>query len=140
MGHLQKGAAMSIRFVFLLYVILLSACTHLSSSAPTGQLHRVSRDYAAIGDATGIQPFVRGDNTLIKSRRGMPHFSQILDDQGQPVQYTEQDGYYVLNRIVDTFTVSTSGRTIRFELIPVQNTDAESATNKLTPVETQPEP
>jgi hypothetical protein len=36
--------------------------------------------------------------------------------------------------------VSTSGRTIRFELIPVQNTDAESATNKLTPVETQPEP
>jgi outer membrane protein OmpA-like peptidoglycan-associated protein len=115
--------------IYIICITFLVACAHSSNSVPTGQLHRVTRDYAAVGDAAGIQPFVRGDNTLIKARRGKPLFGAILDDQGQPVSYTEQDGYYVLDRVLESFTVSADGRTVRFELLPTQNTEAESAGN-----------
>ncbi|MGB7815547.1 MAG: OmpA family protein [Methylotenera sp.] len=113
---------------YILSAVFLAACAHSGSmSAPAGLMHRVTRDYAAIGDAAGIQPFVHGENTMIKVRKGISLTSTIVDDQGQVVSYTQQDGYYVLDRVLESFTVSGNGRSVKFERIqlPIQSIETE---------------
>lgn len=107
------------RNVIYLCCVLVVAC----SQAPVqksldGLPQKVSRDYEAIGDATGIHPYVYGKHTLIKFDSGKSFSMSIKDEQGASVGYKVQAGYYVLDRKLDMFTVSGSGRLVQFSLIP----------------------
>lgn len=101
--------------------------------------HKVSRDYEAVGDATGIRPYVYGKHTLIKFDAGTPSFMSIKDEQGASVSYKVQGGYYVMDRKLDSFTLSGLNRLIQFSLIQpeqvieaMQNIDNEEKFGSLT--------
>ena len=79
--------------------------------------HKVSRDYEAIGDATGIRPYVYGKHTLIKFDSGKSFFTSIKDEYGVSVSYKMQAGYHVLDRKLDSFAVASSGRSVQFNRI-----------------------
>lgn len=112
----------------LLGLVFLAAC----AQAPTQQSeyeapHKVSRDYEAIGDATGIRPYVYGKHTLIKFDAGTPSFMSIKDEQGASVSYKVQGGYYVMDRKLDMFTLSGLSHRVQFNLI-----QPEPVTEKVT--------
>lgn len=119
-------------YICLLSAVFLAGCAgHSTYSAPSGQLYRVTSHYGAIGDASGIQPIVRENNTLIRVRASELPLSSIVDDQGQPVSFVVQDGYYLLDHVVEKFNVTANGRTVRFELIqpilPADTTESDSS-------------
>lgn len=109
------------RITTLLLLTLLSACAQQPIQMPDNEVpQQVSRDYEAIGDATGIRPFVYGKHTLIKFDSGKPYTLTIKDSLGAAVKYKVQGGYYVLERKLDTFTLTGVGRSVQFSLIPPQ--------------------
>lgn len=103
--------------VCLFYVIFLAACAQSPVQTTDGTAKKVTRDYEGIGDATGIRPYIYGKHTLIKFDGGKPTFMSIKDEHGASVSYEVKAGYYVLDRKLDTFMVSGSGRTVRFNTI-----------------------
>ncbi len=126
------------KFIYIISTALLVACVHSGMSnisIPSGQLHRVTRDYAAIGDASNIQPFVYNEHTMIRKNKNKPQFDKITDDQGNPLNYTEQDGYYVLDDVIDSFVVSGTGRTVKFERVNIKDSvESETSLYTLSPI------
>ncbi|MDD2833365.1 MAG: OmpA family protein [Methylotenera sp.] len=105
-------------------VLLMAALILSAGCAPkTLQLSldespkRVSRDYEAIGDASGIRPYVYGKSTLIKLDKNAPTSLSIKDEAGVTVNYRYQAGYYILDRQLEQFTLSGSGRLVQFNRI-----------------------
>jgi len=103
---------------FLILAAILAACAHKSAEMSLDETpHKVSRDYEATGDATGIRPYAFGKHTLIKFDSGKSFFTSITDEQGASVSYKMQAGYHVLDRKLDSFTVTSPGRSVRFNRI-----------------------
>lgn len=112
------------KFTCLLLAIFMSACVHNSAELPLDEApHKVSRDYEAIGDSTGIRPYVYGKRTLIKIDQGASFSPSIKDAQGATVNYKVQGGYYVLDRKLDTFTLYGSGHLVKYSLISPKKLD-----------------
>lgn len=78
---------------------------------------RVSKDYEAIGDASGIHPFIYGKHTLIEFK-SPPFGLTVKDEHGIAVGYTKEGRYYSLDRKLDYFTLSAGGREIAFSIAP----------------------
>lgn len=110
------------RSIVFICIVIFTACSQapIQSAAEDDAPHKVSRDYEAIGDATGIRPYVYGKRTLIKFDAGKPSFMSIKDEQGASVAYRIQGGYYILDRKLDSFTVSGSGRLVQFNRIQAE--------------------
>lgn len=98
--------------------LFIAACSQAPVQSPMDDVpQKVSRDYEAIGDATGIRPYVYGKHTLIKFEAGKPAFLSFKDENGASVGYKIQGGYYVLDRKLDSFTVAGLRRVVQFNLI-----------------------
>jgi len=112
------------RTACLLALTLMGACAHKPPELPIDEApHQASRDYEAVGDSTGIRPFVYGKHTLFKFEQGKSFTPSIKDENGATVNYKVKNGYYVLDRKLETFTLSDSGRLVRFNLIPTKVED-----------------
>lgn len=97
----------------------MTACTQAAiQTSMDEEPKKVTRDYEAIGDATGIRPYVYGKHTLIKFDGGKPSFMSIKDEQGASVSYEVKADYHVLDRKLDSFTISGWGRVVRFRILP----------------------
>jgi len=117
------------RIACLFFVTLIGACAHKPAELPLDEApHQASRDYEAVGDSTGIQPYVYGKRTLIKFEQGKSFTPSIKDKQGATVNYKVHNGYYVLDRKLDTFTLSGSGHSVRFSLTPTKVEDLTEST------------
>lgn len=116
------------RNIFFVCFFIISACSPAPVKTTTGHTpQKVSRDYEAIGDATGIRPYIYGKHTLIKFDAGKPFFMSVKDAQGASVGHTMQGGYYVLDRKLDSFTLTGLRSAVQFNLIhpesPVETTE-----------------
>lgn len=128
------------RNIYLFCLVFLAGC----AQAPTQQTdyvvpEKVSSDYEAIGDASGIRPYVYGKHTLIKFDGGTPSSMSIKDKKGASVGYKVQGSYYLVDRKLDMFTLSEKSRTVQFNLIQPepeveieQDIDNEEKFGKLT--------
>ena len=105
----------------------MTACSQIPAKENTGS--RVSRDYEAIGDASGIQPIVYGKHTLIDFSSA-PIWISVKDQNGASVGYTKEGRYYSLDRVLDYFTLSTGFRKVIFKLVPLE----KKAQNPLPPI------
>ena len=111
----------------------ITACAHRSASLPIDETpHKVSSHYEAVGDSTGIRPFVYGKRTLIKLDQGKSFSPSIKDEKGATVNYKVQGGYYVLDRKLDTFTLSGSGHLVRYSLIPLEIVDIQESDSNVS--------
>lgn len=121
---------MKIKRSVIFLCFLIAACSQAPIQTSVDDVpKKVSRDYEAIGDATGIRPYVYGKHTLIKFDAGKPSFMSIKDEQGASVGYKVQGGYYVLDRKLDSFTITGLKRLVQFNLItPEVPTIAEENT------------
>lgn len=120
------------KIVCFFLVTLIGACAHKPAELPLDEApHKASRDYEAIGDSTGIRPYVYGKHTLIKFEHGKSFSPSIKDEQGASVNYKVQGGYYVLDRKLDTFTLSGSGHLVRFNLIPPKTLDVPESESEI---------
>lgn len=117
------------RIASLFIITLIGACAHKPAELPLDEApHQASRDYEAVGDSTGIRPYVYGKRTLIKFEQSKSFTPSIKDKQGATVNYKVQNGYFVLDRKLDTFTLSGSGYSVRFSLIPIKVEDFPEST------------
>ncbi len=117
--------------IFVCFVIL-AACSQAPIRTSMGDVpQKVSRDYEAIGDATGVRPYVYGKHTIIKFDTGKPAFISFKDEQGITVNYQMQGGYYVLDRKLDSFSMTGLRRAVQFNLIQSEpiTEEAESTVN-----------
>jgi len=117
--------------------VLLAGCARNTAQLPLNETPvKVSYDYQAIGDASGIRPFLYGKNTLIKFDKGAPALMSIKDEAGATVNYRYQAGYYILDRQLAQFTLSGTDRLVQFTQIqrksvevqqtPIAETDDEN--------------
>lgn len=92
---------------------LIGGCAQ--TPATDAPVTRVSKDYEAMGDASGIHPFIYGKRTLIEFKNA-PFGLTVKDIQGETVSYKKEGKYYALERKLDYFTISSGGRTVAFSL------------------------
>lgn len=83
--------------------VSLCACATWQSyeSAPT---YRVSRQYTAKGEITGIQAHIYGDRTIVKFKSN-PLLVSMESETGQPIEYEKEGDYYRLDGIYDSLLV-----------------------------------
>lgn len=106
------------KVICLLLATFVCGCMHNPPELPVDEApHRASRDYEAIGDSSGIRPYVYGKRTLIKMDQGLSLTPSFKDDYGTTVNYRMQSGYYVLDKKLDSFTLYGSGRLVKFNRV-----------------------
>lgn len=121
---------------------LLVACSHFPSSSSSAEhLHLVTRDYATAGEAAGIRPFVQDGHTMIKLDNKNTPITSITDANGKAIHFSQENGYYMLENIEESFSVD-AGNTVRFELVqPIMRAENKQTIEQasLTPIEMIPE-
>lgn len=94
---------------------VLAACASLPpADAPTT---RVSPDYVAAGDASGVRAFVYGKRTVLELPSG-PTWLSVRDENGVAVEYEKEGRYYRLARRLDKFSVWLNTRALVFTAVP----------------------
>lgn len=102
----------------------LSACAGLPpAGAPKT---RVSPDYEASGDASGVRAFVYGSRTVLEFD-SRPVWLTVQDENGVPVEFEREGRYYRLARKLGTFSVWANTRALAFSPAPVAAKPAAAA-------------
>lgn len=98
-------------FAVLASGVVLCACATLS---PPGTIKsRVSADYEAVGDTSGMRAFIYGRRTVLELP-SRPLWLSIQDENGVTVPYEREGHYYRLTRTLDRFTVRANMRVLSF--------------------------
>ena len=105
----------ALRLAALAAGAFLSACAGLP---PTGAPKtRVSPDYEASGDASGVRAFVYGTRTVLEFDN-RPIWLSVQDENGVPVRFEREGRYYRLARKLGTFSVWANTRALAFSSPP----------------------
>lgn len=95
----------------------LALCACAALSPPGTAKSRVSADYEAVGDTSGMRAFVYGRRTVLELP-SRPLWLSIQDENGVTVPYEREGRYYRLTRTLDRFTVRANTRTLSFSRVP----------------------
>ena len=117
----------------------LSACAGLPpAGAPKT---RVSPDYEASGDASGVRAFVYGSRTVLEFD-SRPVWLTVQDENGVPVEFEREGRYYRLARKLGSFSVWANTRALAFSPAPVAAKPAAAAAPAATvaPAAVRPAP
>lgn len=122
------------RIAFLLVCgTLLASCAH---EAPT---QRVSPDYLASGNLSGVRAFLYGQRTVVEFAHApdflwiAPAILSIKDENGVDVGFEKEGRYYRLSRKLDHFTIWVNSRSLVFQSVRPVETALSQA-----PVDTPP--
>jgi len=106
---------------------LLACGTLLASCAHEAPMHRVSPDYLASGNLSGVRAFFYGPRTVVEFAHApaflwiAPAILSITDANGVDVGFEKEGRYYRLSRRLDHFTVWVNGRSLVFQSVrPVE--------------------
>jgi outer membrane protein OmpA-like peptidoglycan-associated protein len=95
----------------------LCACVGLPSSETAKT--RVSADYEATGDTSGMRAFIYGKRTVLEFP-SRPLWLSIQDENGVAVPYERDGHYYRLSRKLDHFTVRANTRVLSLSSVSKQ--------------------
>jgi outer membrane protein OmpA-like peptidoglycan-associated protein len=101
--------------VFLAVSTLFSGCVALPpADAPTS---RVSPDYVASGDVSGVRAFLYGKRTVLEFDSA-PVWLSIRDENGVDVPFEREGRYYRAARRLDKFSLWLGTRALSFTVVP----------------------
>lgn len=102
-------------------LICLSILSGGCSQSPVidQSVHRISKDYEAIGNSAGIRPFVYGRRTLVEFDGSIWGLT-ARDEHGNALEYKKEGRYYAFNRVLENFSISSGGKQVTYVLIPVE--------------------
>ena len=122
------------------HIVFLLACgTLLASCAHEAPMHRVSPDYLASGNLSGVRAFLYGQRTVVEFAHApaflwiAPAILSIKDENGVDVGFEKEGRYYRLSRKLNHFTVWVNGRSLVFQSVGPEETASSPAPGDTAP-------
>lgn len=133
---IAKRSAVAVAVALISATAVVTGCATTDTPSRTAAPVRVSPDYMASGDTSGLRAYWYGKATVLEVK-GSFVFVSVTDEAGETVETERTGKFYRIGRALDKFTVSVNGRKAEFTRI-VQNKKAAtlSAEQTLQPVVT----